>query len=212
MQSVGVLLTVEIVNVEGNHRGVPSGISRSAYFLPPSAILLDAKSQEKALHLLADLAQRATVHPLIRNTTLKVIRNADARDDRAELEAIFQAVKHGDQEVAPLVNGVKYVADPNYADYFESPVDILNNCIKGACGSDCDGQTGLIIAMAGSIGFTTGLRAYGTADGKYSHVYPVVALPKKKPFRAVVGLDTTVAKSRVGWEPPEAHVMTAWLL
>lgn len=180
--------------------------------LPPSAMLLDAKTQEGALKVLSELAQRATVHPLIRNTALKIIRNADARDDRAELEAIFRAVKHGDQEVAPLVNGVKYVADPTYADYFESPVDILTNCLKGACGSDCDGQTGLIIALAGSIGFTTGLRAYGTREGRYSHVYPVVAFPKRPPFKTVLGMDTTVPKSKVGWEPPEAHVMTAWLL
>lgn len=209
MGRVGVPLSIETVPKRGNHSLVPFGYARS---LPTSATLLDAKSQEGALKVLAELAQRATINPLIRNTTLKVIRNAGARDDEAELEAIFRAVKKGDQEVAPLVNGVKYVRDPTYADYFESPVDILNNCLRGACGSDCDGQTGLVVAMAGSIGFTMGLRAYGEEAGSYSHVYPVAAYPKTPPFKKVVGMDTTVPRSTLGWEPPEAFILTAWLI
>lgn len=177
----------------------------------PNARLLNAKDQQASLKLLAELAQRATVHPLIRNTALKIVRDCASRDDSCELEAVFNAVKKGDPGVAPLLNGFKYVADPRFADYFESPVDALENCLRGACGSDCDGHTALVIALLGSIGWRTGARAWGPDKKGYIHVYPVVAFPKRAPFKKVVALDTTVPESKVGWEPPNAEVLTAWL-
>jgi hypothetical protein len=77
--------------------------------------------------------------------------------------------------------------------------------------SQVETLTALVIALAGSLGWKCGARAWGkTADG-YSHVYPVVAFPKRPPFQKIVGLDTTVPDSKVGWEPPKAHVLTAWL-
>lgn len=177
--------------------------------------MVDAKSQQDSLQLLAELTQRATVNPLVRNTALKILTiecQGRDRDDLCELRAIFDAVKKGHPGVAPFANGgFKYVADPRYADYFESPVDALENCLRGACGSDCDGHTALIGALCGAVGFKVGLRAWGRTKGGFSHVYPVVAFPKRPPFQKVVGMDTTVPSSRVGWEPPEGNVLTAWL-
>lgn len=162
--------------------------------------------------MLAELAQRATVDPLIRNTALKIVRNCGSREDKCELEAIFRAVKNGDPEVEPLVNGFKYVADPRFADYFESPVDAMTQCLKGACGSDCDGHAALNVALAGSLGWKCGLRAYGPSGEKgFSHVYAVAAFPKRPPFKKVTALDTTVDDSFAGWEPPKGNVLTAWL-
>ena len=187
--------------------------------------LLDLSTQKEALQKLAELTQRATINPLVRNTALKIVRGVDSRDDVGELDAIFNAVKYGDPAVAPLAEGFKYVADPRFADYFASPVDNINQCLKGACGGDCDDHAGLICALAGSIGFGTGLRAYGPPDTDgYSHVYAVALLPKRPTpvygahgdvvgfkYKRAVGMDTTVDHSKLGWEPPRGNVLTAWI-
>lgn len=174
--------------------------------------LVDLATQQESLQALAELVQRATVNPLIRNTAVKIVQPCDSREDFCELKAIFDAVKTGIRSVPPLADGLKYVADPRYADYFESPVDTLHQCMKGACGSDCDGHAGLICALAGAIGWVVGLRAYGPRNEQgYSHVYAVALFPKKGPYERVVGMDTTVPSSELGWEPPKGNVLTAWL-
>jgi hypothetical protein len=173
--------------------------------------MVNPKDQQASLKLLAELAQRASVTPLVRNTAVKIIRNCKSRGDQCELEAVFRTVKTGDAGVAPFADGFKYIADPRYADYFESPVDAIENCLRGACGSDCDGHAGLIVALCSALGFKCGLRAWGRNKEGFSHVYAVVAFPKRPPFKDVVGMDTTVPESSVGWEPPQGEVLTAWL-
>jgi hypothetical protein len=171
--------------------------------------------------MLGALVQKAAISPLVRNTAVLIIGSAgcDSRDDACELQAVFDAVKSGDPAVAPFKSGLKYVADPRFADYFESPVDTINQCLKGACASDCDGHAGLIAALLASLGWKVGLRAYGVlGSGGYSHVYAVAAYPKKPVgdpgavhWNRAVGLDTTVPSASVGWEPPRGEVLTAWL-
>lgn len=187
---------------------MPYGYAKEA---PPQNTVRDYASQEATLRALAELAQRATIDPLVRATAIKIVRDCRSREDDCELKAIFNAVKNGDPEVAPLARGFKYINDPRYADYFVSPIDTLRMCLKGVCGSDCDDHTSLITALAGSIGWKVGLRAWGTQPNAFSHVYAVVAYPKRPPFERAIALDTTVPESRVGWEPPHANVLTAWL-
>lgn len=172
----------------------------------------DFKTQSDSLKVLGDLAQRGSIDPYIRYTALKIVRNAQGRDDQAELEALFNAIKHGDPEVKPLRNGLKYVADPRFSDYFTAPKDLLQMAENGANGGDCDDHTALMCALGASLGFKMGLRAWGRkGDDSFSHVYAVAAYPKRPPFTSVLGLDTTVDESEVGWEPPEGEVLTAWL-
>lgn len=185
--------------------------------------VLDLPSQSAALQTLGELTRRATVDPYLRNTALKIIRNCAGRDDSCELDAIYYAVKHGDPDIPALANGIKYVADPRYADYFSSPVDTLKNAERGAAAGDCDDHSSLIAALAGGCGWKVGLRAWGPKGGNgFSHVYPVVAFPKRArlvhvngqpmgAFDRVLGLDTTVDEAEVGWEPPRGEVITCWL-
>lgn len=78
---------------------------------------------------------------------------------------------------------------------------------------NCDGHAALIAALLGSIGFMVGLRAWGPKDsGEYEHVYAVVVYPKAGARGArILGLDSTVDESKVGWEPPPGRILTAWL-
>lgn len=171
----------------------------------------EPETQEGSLRVLADMTNRSSVDSLVRATALKIIRNCGSRDDICELEAVYNAVKHGDPEVEPLANGFKYVADPRYADYFVSPIDSLKMCMKGVCGSDCDDHVTLVCALLASIGWKVGLRAWGPKNsGGYVHVYPVALYPKRPPWRRVVALDTTVPEFEAGDEPPRGDVLTAY--
>ena len=69
--------------------------------------------------------------------------------------------------------------------------------------------------LAASVGFMVGARAWGKGtSGDYAHVYPVAAVPKNGPWpKGYIGhgLDITVPRSEVGWEPEGGHFMTAWV-
>ena len=171
--------------------------------------LLNTRTQRTALQQLAQMAQRGMIDPVVRRAAGLIVRNVAARDDMAELQAIFDAVKTGTPNVPGLENGVRYCADPLDADYFTGPAQLLRECAAGNCMEDCDSQAALVAALAGSLGFMVGLRAYGSTSD-YEHVYPVALYSKNNPTR-VLGMDTTVPSSTLGWEPPQAKVLTAWI-
>lgn len=186
--------------------------------------VLTLPDQRQALIQLRDHVQPFTANPLVNEVALKAIGPCPSRDDLCELQAIFHLVKHGRPDVPGFERGLKYVADPNWADKFTTPERLIENLRKGINGGDCDDHAGLICALAGSIGFTTGLLAYGPpgADG-FTHVLAVAKYPKRLEGQIqLVGLDTTVVESEVGWLPPfippkknsqglSANVLVAWL-
>lgn len=189
--------------------------------------VLEVADQKAALRKLAALVEKSTVDPLVRNAALAITSDCDQRDDECEVRAVFDAVKHGDDRVQGLEHGLKYMSDPRWADFFSSPSRTLKQLSAGYNGEDCDGHSALIAALLGSLGFVTGLRAWGRSKGDYTHVYAVVALPKIPPaadevggYRGfgrsqaqieLVGLDTTVDESEVGWEPEGGFTLTALL-
>lgn len=170
-----------------------------------------AATQEQALLALAGMVERATIHPAVVRAARQIVSDCQARDDMCELQAIYDAVKHGDPRVAGLERGVRYTSDARFADQFNSPSRMLAECAEGACAGDCDDQAALIASLAGAVGFRTGLRAYGPKNGNgFSHVYAVAYYPKKNP-RKTLGLDASVPEARVGWQPPRGRVVTAMI-
>lgn len=85
----------------------------------------------------------------------------------------------------------------------------------GAPGGDCDEHVTVLGALAGSLGFTVGARAYARhASEPFEHVYAVALLPKKEEdpeVGQIVGLDTTVDSAYVGWQPSPGRYRTAWV-
>ncbi len=169
-------------------------------------------SQKLVLRELAELVEKSTVDPIVRNAALAITSDVDQRDDEGEVQAIFNAVKYGDARVAGLERGLKYMSDPRWADFFTAPSRMLKQMAASPdlAAEDCDGHSMLIAALLGSLGFIVGLRAWGRTKGEYDHVYAMVALPKNDP-KEEAGLDTTVDESVVGWEPPGGRTLTAWL-
>jgi len=170
-------------------------------------------TQEGSLRELAKLIQAGQESPLVRATALKIVRSCESRDDQCELQAIFDAVKNGDPEVEALANAFAYRADPNTMDFFSGAERTLKMCAKGACGGDCDDHTVLVGSLAGSLGFKIGARGYGPEkNGPLIHVYAVALTPKRIKNKAtVVGMDTTVPESELGWQPPPGNYKTAWV-
>lgn len=172
------------------------------------------RNQKAVLNELAKLAYRAIPTPVIQKAAKQITADCDSRDDRCELDAIFNAVKHGDSRIRGLEKGLRYVADPRRVDLFTRPDKLLSEfCEENACSGDCDDHSALIASLAGAIGFKVGLRAWGPGTsprGELTHVYAVAGFPKRNPKEAI-GMDTTVDESELGWEPPNGHVITAWI-
>jgi len=173
----------------------------------------DVSSQKQALALLAQVTRRATTNPAVVHLARQIVQDCPARDDECELQAIYNAVKHGDKRIKSLAKGVRYVSDPIDADFFISPQKLIAACQNGACSGDCDDQSALCAALAGAVGFRTGLRAWGPKGSKnYEHVYSCVGFGKLKPSdnpREWLGMDTTVDYANVGWDPPSGRWLTA---
>lgn len=197
--------------------------SRSAAAtVPTSSRVLTKSNQREALAQLRDIIQPDVVHPLVREVALQIVSICDSREDACELEAIFDCVKNGRPDVQGFERGLKYIADPNWADLYTMPHKTIELLRKGINGGDCDDHAALICALGASIGFQMGLLAYGPpGSGSYTHVLAVAMLPKRNGTH-LAGLDSTVKSSSVGWLPPHvppskdaqgrsAKVLLAWL-
>lgn len=165
------------------------------------------------------MANRSMKQPSVVYAARKIVNDCPDRNDECELEAIFQAIKHGNSAVKGLSRGVRYVSDPVNTDFFSAPHKILEHCAKGACGGDCDEHAALCASLAGAIGFEVGIRAWGPGrEGGFEHVYAIVKTPKhsgKRDFEWLA-LDTTTRNlvggpHDLGWEPPGGHYMDARL-
>lgn len=178
--------------------------------------ITNVATQEAALRKIIHLVEKGSYDPDVRRVALQITEDCRGKDDLCELQAIFDAVKHGTDAVPFLRNGLKYVADPRAADFYTGARRILSECSKGACAGDCDDHTILVGSLLASLGYKVGARAWGPDKSRpiYTHVYCIVAVPKKGPWpRGYTGhgMDTTVSQSKVGWEPPPRRTFTAWL-
>jgi hypothetical protein len=182
--------------------------------MPSSVRFESISSQSDALAKIAGLIRKGSVDPRIVQAARAITRDCAARDDLCELEALYEAVKHGDRRVAWLRRGMRYVADPHSFDTFSTVNAIIRDCSDGSCAADCDDHTVLMGSLAAAVGFKVGARAWGPGRGDYQHVYAVALLPKSGPWDRGYyghGLDTTVPRFFVGDEPPGGHILTAWL-
>lgn len=177
---------------------------------------LTVKDQADALLVAARLTAKASIHPKIRETALIITHACKKNDGDGQMQAIYDAVKEGHPDVRGLEKGVKYVRDPVLTDFFTSPVKLLKQCEADdrTCSEDCDGHGMLIAALCASIGLRSGLRAF-KPDGKksFTHVYavasPDINAGDDKP--KLHGMDTTIDRAYVGWEPSPGKTMTVLL-
>lgn len=169
--------------------------------------LLEVADQRTALRTLRDMTQPFTADPVVNEIALLATGVCESRQDLCELNAIFDLVKNGRPDIPGFERGLKYVADPNWADTFRTPRRIIENLQAGINGGDCDDHAALICALGGSIGFTMGFLGYGPPGSEeLTHVLAVAKIPKRLDGEIqLVGLDTTVSEATLGWLPPYIH-------
>jgi hypothetical protein len=130
--------------------------------------------------------------PLTRTLAAQALAGIPSRDDWAEVQAIFWAVK----------NHVRYTGDTRGLDTYQT----LRRTWELGIG-DCDDMTIAVMTLAISVGFNSGAKIISEDGTVYTHVYSVVELPREdvdRSNRRIVPLDATVPTAVPGWEaPPE---------
>ena len=127
--------------------------------------------------------------PQMRQIGLAATEVCNARDDRCELEAIYDFVK----------SNIRYTGDITYKDTFQSAFRTLQYA-----GGDCDDHASLCAVLAMENGFQCKFRITSNYGTTWDHIYCIVGVPKLDP-RGWVALDTTLpGPGRFGKEPPNA--------
>ena len=167
--------------------------------------------QRASLKVLAGLVNEAItsaqpgVSTEVRRAALRIRNHVPNKDYQGELEAIYNAIHSGTTAVPGLEHGLHYVRDPILFDHFTAPHAILQELAQGINGEDCDGHAGLVSALAGSVGFESGVRMVKPAgESTFVHVYSIVRDPND-PNGTIIPIDTT-EDGGVGWEVPGQYV------
>lgn len=120
-------------------------------------------TEEERLQLIADRIEKGKKNPLIRELTLIILRESNAKEksDIDEIRAIFNWIK----------KNIAYRRDVACLDSYHDAIQILT-----LQSSDCDDFTILTDAMLGSVGFyELGARIMSSDINKaYHHIYPLV--------------------------------------
>lgn len=153
---------------------------------------------EQRIASIQKMIEAGVEDPEMRALAFKITAKCPERDGMCEAKAIYKWMrKHvkysGD--VSPIMRGNGQVEG---IDLYQSGKRTVQ-----FGGGDCDDQSALVATLASVIGLTTRLRVTAQeGDDDYSHIYPVVLLPKFSPSYGVA-VDTTLpGMNKFGVEYP----------
>lgn len=130
-----------------------------------------------------ELVNQYKVDPEIRGTAMSLVQALPDKDERSEVDAIFNFVR----------DGIRYLKDVWDVETLHSPPELL------ACGQgDCDDKSVLLAALLESIGYETLFKITGYDGPEFQHVYVIVRLNGVS-----IPLDPTEPEP-AGWEAPGA--------
>lgn len=135
--------------------------------------------------------------PYLRGLALRITQHCEARDDTCEAKAIYDYVRENVRytgDIAPhkLANG-----KVESVDLFQSARTTLE-----MGGGDCDDHAGVVATLAILNGIEARLRVtspYFLGRDNYTHIYPVLGLPKGSPEKWI-SADTTLPGDNFGRE------------
>lgn len=121
----------------------------------------------------------------IRAAALNIIRSAGIRekDYEAEAQALGRWVR----------DNIRYLKDVYGQETVSHPEETLFNTRAG----DCDDQSVLLAALAGSVGIPTRFKVIGVTPHQYSHVYL-----QARPAKRWITMDPIMSDKPIGWEVP----------
>lgn len=139
---------------------------------------------QQTVHAMRDLVNKYKTDVSIRQAATQAIFLAPAKDDYAEIEALFRLVQQG----------IRYCKDIHNVETLSSPTMTLAQRL-----GDCDDQATLLAALLETVGYPTRfvIAAY-QAPGMYEHVYLQVFCHGQW-----LDLDPT-EQNAIGWSPPGA--------
>ena len=165
------------------------------------------KTDEERITLIRNAVVESLDNPLTTFVARHMVARCPSRDEDCEVKTIYKRVKNGpiplplDDGSVIETPGVRFVEDPIFRDHYPAADVILRWHGQGAEGEDCDGHTILVDALLAALGYQTG-SVIVSIDGKeYTHIFPVVGLPRSSPTHWLP-LDTTVPEASPGWKPP----------
>ncbi len=160
--------------------------------------------------ILQDLTASSIQDPQMRKLALQITHHCKARDGKCEAQAIYRWIK----------KNIRYTGDigPHKIGGRNGPVegvDLFQSAARTVefRGGDCDDHSKLYCTLAAHNGLECrykvtsmsrkGGKSVGSAlrQNDYTHIYPVVGLPKQNP-RKFVAADTTLPRGRFGTEAP----------
>ncbi len=126
--------------------------------------------------------------PMMRQIGLLVTRHCPARNDRCELQGIFDFI----------TRNIRYTGDITHKDTFQSALRTLQ-----FGGGDCDDHAILGAVLGMENGFSTKWRITSNTGATWDHIYLMAGIPKHNP-QNWIALDTTLGRNRFTDEPPRA--------
>lgn len=159
---------------------------------PAKQVMKNVHSLEERVKILHRLVHEGVrdAQGRMRHLAVRLVADCPGVVDRGsgcEIAKIFWFVKAN----------VRYTHDMHGIDTYQSALRTLQ-----FRGGDCDDHSVLLCTLLSSIGFQCGFRIISTQGKTWEHIYTIVGVPKLQPS-AVICLDTTVASSFPGWEPPQ---------
>lgn len=125
------------------------------------------------------------------------------RDFRCQAERILEWVKKHIEFIPDPVTAADENGDPQGIEMVQAPL----RTIERKAG-DCDCHSTLIAALGMALGIPAEFATIKCDDRRpdeFSHVYPRMLIKGQW-----LGVDSTVFRSRVGWEPEEYKAIKTW--
>jgi hypothetical protein len=154
---------------------------------------------EDRIGLLQDLAWQSVRDPSTRMHAAKATAHCPARDDMCELKGIYDYVQNNLRYTGDLGVMQQGAGGPvEGTDTFQTAKRSFELGVV-----DCDDMFVAISSMAGAIGFSPLGRIISQNGDDWSHIYPLIRVPKNDP-KDYVALDATIPDF-FGKEAPRAR-------
>ncbi len=135
--------------------------------------------------VMRELVKAARIDPVMMNHAISIIHMVPAKDEFAEISALFDFVQ----------NHVRYVRDVAGLETLADPRMTMQRLV-----GDCDDQATLLATMLESVGYHTRFVMASYTGGDFEHVYLQVLVPHLNEW---LDLDPT-EHHQIGWSAPGA--------
>ena len=155
----------------------------------------DIKNIDDRIEKMISVIKQGTEKPSIRTLAASLVRGLPARDDIAEIRAVFNYVR----------SKVRYTNDISKTEVFQAPDVTLDWQI-----ADCDDFVILLSSLLLNIGHQLQIRVIAEKDN-WSHVYLIANIPKPENRRGQevrrLAIDASVEKP-LGWQVTDEKTVT----